>query len=134
MARITTTSCASNADASKSSTTPKSKSVRSAWPRNAASRFASIRCTCTQTAPSPTARTSKPARKLKAAGFRGLPFSAPRENLFLVLERQQHPGTVGRHLAVFDLQVLLHHLRDAQVAQSLGRGLYRPLSGVLPRG
>src|SRR6266705_6092076 len=128
MARITTTSCASNADASKSSTTPKSKSARSAWPRNAASRFASIRCTCTRTAPSPIARTAGPARKPRAAGF-----SAPWENLFLILERQQHPRAVSRHLAVFDLQVLLHHLRDAQVAQSLGRSLYRSLCGVLPR-
>src|SRR5258706_13407737 len=63
-----------------------------------------------------------------------MPWGSPGEDLFLILERQQHPGAVGHDLAVFDLQILLNHLRDAKVAQSLGCSLYRPLRGILPRG
>jgi len=39
-------------------------------------------------------------------------------------------GAVGHDLAVFDLQILLNHLRDAKVAQSLGCSLDRPLRGI----
>src|ERR1700694_5519101 len=50
----------------------------------------------------------------------------------VVFERDVEPDPVSRDLAVLDGQVLPHHLGDAQVAQSLGRGLDGALRGRLP--
>src|SRR6516225_4795226 len=50
-----------------------------------------------------------------------------------VLERQPHTSAERPHFAVFDLNIQLDNLRDAQIPECARSGLDRVLCRVLPR-